>query len=419
MLFKGMSLSQGYEIGEVLYFDKSHNVYSRLDKGIPSIIVASTLTPKDTIGFRNYNIVALVVEEGSPNSHVSILARVMDIPAIVVSANLQEWDSKTVIVDGFTGEVVVDPDEEDMSGYWQRKDVLKKEKLELKSYKGKITQTKSGRTVKLYANITSDNDVDGVLANDAEGIGNFKTEFLYLETTDFPSEETQFEVYRNIAKRMNGKKVVIRTLDIGADKTPDYFNLPKEDNPALGYRAIRICLDQLDIFVTQIRAILRASVYGNVSIMYPMISSEEEVVKIKHVVKKTMQELSQDGILYNENIEQGIMIETPASVIISRELAKLVDFFSIGTNDLTQYVLAADRTNQKLNDIVDPYHPSILWSLKHVIKNAHAEGIWVSVSGELAADLKMTKFFLENGLDAFTVSPNKILELRKEICESV
>jgi len=415
MQYKGLSISQGYNIGEVCFFNKSRGGLSPRKKGQPIIVAASKLTPQDTMGFRKFNIVGIIVEEGSPNSHVSILAKVMDIPAIVVNKCLPQWNEKTAIIDGLTGSLIIEPDEEDISDFYQKIEEIKKEKEILADFKGERTITKNGLPIKLYANITGLDDIDSVLANDAEGIGNFKTEFMFLNAKDFPSEEFQFDIYREIVKKMGRKKVVIRTLDIGADKTPNYFHLPKEDNPALGYRAIRICLDKQDIFLTQIKAILRASAFGNVSIMYPMITSESEIISIKKIVNRAMRDLSEEGIPYDEQIEQGIMIETPASVLISRELAQLVDFFSIGTNDLTQYMLAADRANKKVNEFVNPYHPSILRSIEYVIKNAHEEGIWVSISGELGSDLSMTKFFIDHGLDALTVSPNKILELKKEI----
>lgn len=417
MIYNGFTLNQGYQIGQIVYVGENEKTLSNIDKTKKIVIIAKELTPHETVAFRKYNVVAMVVERGSPNSHVSILARVMGIPAVVMKEVSPEWHGMTAIVDGAKGSVVIGPDETDLNIFYHDKEKLEKEMALLDAYKGMSTKTKNGTTVNLLANITCIEDLESVTSNDAEGIGNFKTEFMFLNSENYPNEFSQFEVYREIASRMNGKKVIIRTIDIGADKTPSYLKFPKEDNPALGYRAIRMCLENPEIFMPQIKAILRASAYGNVSIMYPMITSEDEIIKIKEFVKIAMLELSRNDIPFNDHIEQGIMIETPASVIMSRELAKHVDFFSIGTNDLTQYMLAADRSNPMLNHIVDPYHPSIMRSIKFVINNAHAEGIWVSLSGELGADLMMTKRFIEYGLDALTVSPNKILELRKMIRE--
>ena len=287
----------------------------------------------------------------------------------------------------------------------------------LDSFRGKKAETKSGQQIHLYANINRLADVQQVIQNDAEGIGVFKTEFLYLESSDYPTEEKQFDVYKKVVASMKGKKVVLRTLDIGADKTADYFHLEKEENPAIGLRAIRLCFERPDIFVTQLRAMLRASAFGNVSIMYPMIISMNEILRIKSIVKEVMEGLKKEKIPFDENIEQGIMVETPAAVIMSRELAEIVDFFSIGTNDLTQYTLAMDRQNIRLEAMVDPLHPAILRSIKTTIENAHKAGIWVSISGELGANTSLVKMFAEYGIDALTVPPSKILPLRKAICE--
>lgn len=295
-----------------------------------------------------------------------------------------------------------------------QQDDLEKREL-LKELKGKETVTKGGKKIHLYANIGNPSDLSSVLENDAEGIGLFRSEFLYLDSDNFPTEEEQFNAYRKVAETMGSKKVIIRTLDIGADKQVGYFNLGHEDNPAMGYRAIRICLDQQDIFKTHLRALLRASAFGNISVMYPMIISVNEVMQIKEIVKNVMEELETEGIDFNKNIEQGIMIETPAAVIISDELAKEADFFSIGTNDLTQYTLAADRQNAKLENIIDTHHPAVLRSIKTVIENAHKAGIWAGICGELGADTSLTETFLSYGIDELSVSPTFVLPVRKVV----
>lgn len=383
----------------------------------PSIIVAEDLAPSETIQLDKDKLLAFVTELGSSNSHTAILARTMNIPALIGVKIQKEWNEKLAVVDGYNGVLVIDPDEDTLDEYRkiQQEDIEKRELL--KEYKNKETKTKSGRKINLYANIGKPADLVNVLENSAEGIGLFRSEFLYLDAKDFPTEEEQFNAYRKVAETMAGKKVIIRTLDLGADKQVDYFNLGKEDNPAMGYRAIRICLTQPSIFKTQLRALLRASAFGNVSIMYPMIISVDEVKKIKEIVNSVMNELRSEGIDFDENIEQGIMIETPAAVMISDELAKEVDFFSIGTNDLTQYTLAIDRQNPKLDNINDPHHMAVLRSIKMVVENGHKAGIWVGICGELGADTSMTKTFLEYGIDELSVSPSFILSVRKAVCE--
>ncbi|HIZ73922.1 MAG TPA: phosphoenolpyruvate--protein phosphotransferase, partial [Candidatus Mediterraneibacter stercoravium] len=324
---------------------------------------------------------------------------------------------RDAIIDGFTGTLYIDPDEETMKEMQDKRAKDLEQKALLEQLKGKENVTKSGQKINVYANIGNVSDVGAVLKNDAGGIGLFRSEFLYLENSDFPTEEQQFSVYKQVAENMAGKKVIIRTLDIGADKQVDYFGLDKEDNPALGYRAIRICLTRPEIFKTQLRALYRAAVYGNISIMFPMIISVKEVLRIKEIIAEVKEELKNEGIPYKEDVELGIMIETPASVMISRELAKEVDFFSVGTNDLTQYTLAIDRQNSKLDEFYDPHHPAVLAMIKMAAENAHAEGAWIGICGELGADLELTEEFLKMGLDELSVSPSMVLPLRKRIRE--
>lgn len=402
--------------------DISERVISKLMGGSssvklnePSIIVAEDLAPSETIQLDKDKLLAFVTELGSSNSHTAILARTMNLPAIIGVKIDKEWNGKLAVVDGYNGTLIVEPDEETLAKYKEiQRDDIKKREL-LKELKGKETITKSGKKVNLYANIGKPADLVNVLENDAEGIGLFRSEFLYLGSDDFPTEEEQFSAYKKVAETMGSKKVIIRTLDIGADKQVDYFNLGHEDNPAMGYRAIRICLAQPDIFRTQLRALLRASAFGNISIMYPMIISVDEVRQIKKIVKNIMAELELEGIDFNKDIEQGIMIETPAAVIMSDELAKEVDFFSIGTNDLTQYTLAIDRQNSKLDSINDSHHPAVLRSIKTVIENAHKAGIWAGICGELGADTTLTETFLSYGIDELSVSPTFVLPVRKAV----
>lgn len=384
----------------------------------PSIIVAEDLAPSETIQLDKDKLLAFVTELGSSNSHTAILARTMNLPALIGVKIDKSWNGKFAVVDGYNGKLIIEPDEESLEKFKkiQKEDAEKRELL--KQLKGKETVTKSGQKVNLYSNIGKPSDLVSVLENDAEGIGLFRSEFLYLDSSDFPTEEEQFNAYKKVAETMGRKKVIIRTLDIGADKQVDYFNLGHEDNPAMGYRAIRICLTQQEIFRTQLRALLRASAFGNISIMYPMIISVNEVKQIKEIVNSIMKELESEGIEFNKNIEQGIMIETPAAVIMSDELAKEVDFFSIGTNDLTQYTLAIDRQNAKLDNINDSHHPAVLRSIKTVVENAHKAGIWAGICGELGADTSLTETFLSYGVDELSVSPTFVLSVRKAVRDS-
>jgi phosphotransferase system enzyme I (PtsI) len=384
----------------------------------PAIIFADDLMPSETIQLDREMVLGFITQKGSMNSHTAILARTMDLPAIV-GAEMElnrEYDGVGAVIDGFEGKIYVDPDQETLKlmKEKQRQDIERKDLL--KQLKGKESITMDGQKVAIYANIGSPEDVVKVIGNDAEGIGLFRSEFLYLEKNQYPTENEQFEAYKTVAEKMTGKKVIIRTLDIGADKQIDYFDLEKEENPAMGYRAIRICLDRADLFKTQLRAIYRASVYGTIAIMFPMIISLEEVLEIKEIIAEVKRELKDEGIAYAD-AELGIMIETPAAVMVSDLLAKEVDFFSIGTNDLTQYTLAIDRQNRKLDKIYNPYHMAVLRMIGTVAKNAHENGIWVGICGELAADLSMTENFLSMGIDELSVSPSKVLELRKKVRE--
>lgn len=384
----------------------------------PSIIIADDLSPSETVQMDKEKILAFVTVHGSTNSHTAILARMMNIPALIgVNMNLGEiQNGMRAIVDGFKGEVVFDPTEE-LCSETEVRIKEEKEKLQLlQTLKGKENVTLDGKKIHIYANIGSVGDVGYVLENDAGGIGLFRSEFLYLGRDDFPAEEEQFQAYKQVVQTMAGKKVIIRTLDIGADKQVDYFNLGKEDNPAMGYRAIRICLKQPDIFKTQLRALLRAAAFGNLSIMYPMITSTEEVKRIYEIVEEVKQELEEAQIPYKVP-EQGIMIETPAAVMISDELAELVDFFSIGTNDLTQYTLAIDRQNEKLDDFYNPHHKAVLRMIQMVVDNAHKAGKWAGICGELGADPSLTETFVRMGVDELSVAPSMVLKLRKTIRE--
>lgn len=384
----------------------------------PSIIVADDLSPSETVQMDKNKILAFATVHGSSNSHTAILARMMNIPALIgVPMDLQEIQTGTkAIVDGFQGEIIFEPTVE-VCEEAKRKIEEEREKHRLmQTLKGKDTITLDGYRIHLYANIGSVSDVGHVLEHDAEGIGLFRSEFLYLGKTSFPTEEEQFQAYKHVVQMMAGKKVIIRTLDIGADKQVDYFNLGREENPALGYRAIRICLKQPEIFKTQLRALLRAAVFGNLSIMYPMITSTEEVQKIHEILEEVKGELDQVQIPY-EVPEQGIMVETPAAVMISDELAGLVDFFSIGTNDLTQYTLAIDRQNAKLDDFYNPHHRAVLKMIQMVVDNAHKHGKWAGICGELGADLELAEQFVEMGVDELSVAPSMVLKVRKRIRE--
>lgn len=384
----------------------------------PAIIVASDLSPSETVQLDKSRILAFVTIHGSTNSHTAILARMMSIPALVgVPLSLDEINSgDTAIVDGNTSEFLLSPDEASISHAEKLLRDQKESTELLQQMKGQDTVTRSGRHINLYANIGNTSDLGYVLKNDAAGIGLFRSEFLYLSRNDFPTEEEQFQAYRQVLQTMAGKKVIIRTLDIGADKQADYFHLKKEENPAMGYRAIRICLTQPDIFKTQLRALFRSAIYGNLSIMYPMIISSEELDQIHAVTEEVQNELEQSRIPYKIP-EQGIMIETPAAAIISDELARKTDFFSIGTNDLTQYTLAIDRQNEELEKFYQPHHPAILRMIQMVIDNAHKHGKWAGICGELGADTTLTKQFIKMGIDELSVSPSMILPIRKQIRE--
>ena len=386
----------------------------------PVIIAADDLVPSETVQLDKEKVLSFVTMYGSANSHTAILARTMNIPAVIGlgEALKEEYDGKVAIVDGVDGKVYIDPDEETMASMQKKQKKDQEQKELLNQLKGKENVTKSGQKVNVYANIGNLADVGAVLKNDAGGIGLFRSEFLYLESDTYPTEEQQFAVYKKVAETMAGKKVIIRTLDIGADKQVDYFKLDKEDNPALGYRAIRICLTRPEIFKTQLRALYRASAYGQISIMFPMIISVAEVKKIKEIIEEVKAELRTEGAAFREDVELGIMIETPAAVMVSRELAKEVDFFSVGTNDLTQYTLAIDRQNQKLEDFYDSHHPAVLAMIRMAAESAHAEGKWIGICGELGADVTLTETFLKMGIDELSVAPGMVLKVRQKIREA-
>ena len=384
----------------------------------PSIIVADDLSPSETVQMDKEKILAFVTVHGSTNSHTAILARMMNIPALIgVPMDLNGLKTgMTAVVDGFSGQVIFEPEEDVRKETEKRmQEEAEKQKL-LEELKGKENITPDGRKINIYANIGSVGDLGYVMENDAGGIGLFRSEFLYLGRNDFPTEEEQFQAYKQAVQTMAGKKVIIRTLDIGADKQVDYFNLGKEENPALGYRAIRICLKQPEIFKAQLRALFRAAVYGNLSVMYPMITSTEEVEKIYAIVAEVEEELKKQEVQYKIP-EQGIMIETPAAVMISDRLAEMVDFFSIGTNDLTQYTLAIDRQNEQLDDFYNPHHEAVLRMIRMVVENAHKCGKWAGICGELGADLTLTEQFVRMGVDELSVAPSMILNLRKVVRE--
>lgn len=385
----------------------------------PVIIVAEDLAPSETVQLDKDKILSFVSVKGSVNSHTAILARTMGIPALIGTPVIpdNDIDGKMGIVDGNSGCLYVDPDNEKLGYYRKKQDEQLRQKELLQLLKGREDITIDGRKIKLYANIGNVKDVMTVKANDAAGIGLFRSEFIYLERDTFPTEEEQFNIYRTVAENMAGKPVIIRTLDIGADKQCDYFNMDKEDNPALGMRAIRICLTRTEIFKTQLRALYRASAYGNINIMYPMIANMWEIDRIKEIEKEVRDELKQQGIDTGD-VQNGIMIETPAAVMLSDELAEKVDFFSIGTNDLTQYTLAVDRQNPKLDCFFDPHHPAVLKMIKMVVDNAHKAGIWAGICGELGADTSLTREFLKMGVDELSVSPGRILPIRKIILDT-
>lgn len=387
--------------------------------GEPVIIVADDLAPSETVQLNKDLVLSFVTVHGSVNSHTAILARTMSIPALIGTAIplTDDIDGKVGIVDGKNGCIYVDPDENTLGRMQQLKLEEQEKKELLQTLKGRENITIDGKKIMLYANIGNSKDLAAVLQNDAGGIGLFRSEFIYLERDAFPTEEEQFQIYRTVAETMSGKPVIIRTLDIGADKKCDYFEMEPEENPAMGCRAIRICLTRPEIFKTQLRALFRASAFGNISIMYPMIISVDELRKIKTIVAEIRQELTEQGVTFGEP-KQGIMIETPAAVMMSEELAKEVDFFSIGTNDLTQYTLAIDRQNPKLDAFYDPHHPAVLRMIQMVVENAHKAGIWAGICGELGADTTLTRRFLAMGVDELSMSPGSILPVRKIILET-
>lgn len=381
------------------------------------IIAADDLAPSETVQLDKSRVLGFILKNGSASSHTAILARSMGIPAIIGIGEqlLQEYDKADCIVDGFTGTIYIEPDKDTLKIMKEKQLEADRQKRLLLELKGKDNVTVDGTKINIYANIGSPADVAKVLYNDAGGIGLFRSEFLYLENDDFPTEEQQFAAYKQVAENMAGKKVIIRTMDIGADKQADYFNLKHEDNPALGYRAIRICLTQTDIFKTQLRALYRAAMFGNISIMYPMITSVEEVIKIKEIVSEVKEELTAQGIPFKDDIETGIMIETPAAALISDELAKEVDFFSVGTNDLTQYTLAIDRQNRMLEPFCNTHHKAVLKLIRMAADNAHKEGKWIGICGELGADITLTEEFLKMGIDELSVSANMVLKVRDKV----
>ncbi|KFI82525.1 phosphoenolpyruvate--protein phosphotransferase [Bifidobacterium psychraerophilum] len=386
-------------------------------QGSGHIVAAEDLAPSETVQLDRSAVLGFVTEQGSSNSHTAILARTMGLPVVIgVHKGFESSDTgEMMVVDGSTGTVIIDPDDATLQQYREKQSGFEEHVRLLQKLKGQATRTSTGQTVRLYANIGRPSDVTAVLANDGEGIGLFRSEFLYLESADFPTEEYQFEAYREVAQKMGDRLVVIRTLDIGADKQADYFGLEHEDNPALGYRAIRICLTQPEIFKVQLRALLRASAYGNIAVMFPMITSVSEVREAKGILSQVKSELRAAHVRFNEDIAVGIMIETPASVIMADELAAEVDFFSIGTNDLTQYTLACDRQNPNLGRFADPHSPAVLRMIDMTVKAAHDHGIWCGICGELGADVALTDTFLDMGIDELSVSPKSILPLREAI----
>ncbi|MDO4287207.1 MAG: phosphoenolpyruvate--protein phosphotransferase [Eubacteriales bacterium] len=388
-----------------------------IDSDVPVILASDDLAPSETVQLDKSKILGFVTSGGSGNSHTAILARTMGIPAIIgVGEALSEGlEGKTAIIDGETGEVAIDPDDATSERLLKKQAKERALKELLDQLKGQENVTIDGRKVMVYCNIGSPDDVDPVLANDGGGIGLFRSEFLYLQNDDYPSEEQQFQAYKTVAERMGGKRVIIRTLDIGADKQADYFQLEKEENPAMGLRAIRICLTRPEVFKTQLRALYRASAYGKIAIMFPMITSVWEVQEIKRICQAVKAELREEEIPFNENVELGIMIETPAAVMMSDRLAQEVDFFSVGTNDLTQYTLAVDRQGNNLDKFFDSHHPAVLRMLKMAADNAHKAGIWIGICGELGADVTLTETFLAIGIDELSVSPSAVLPLRSAI----
>ena len=406
------------DISDRMIANLTGNVAVQEDSDEKRIICADDLAPSETVSLDKDKVLAFVTAHGSSNSHTAILARNMNIPAVigVGSDFLKEvQDGTEAIVDGFTGEIFVEPDEETRQRLLEKQRADEEKKRLLLELKGKENITKDGTKVNIYANIGSVDNIGAVLLNDAGGIGLFRSEFLYLENTDYPNEEQQFLAYKRVLESMAGKKVIIRTLDIGADKQVDYFHLKKEDNPAMGYRAIRICLTRPEIFKTQLRALYRASIYGNLGVMFPMITSVSELEKILAICEEVKAELREQGVTYSDTMELGIMIETPAAAIISDRLAPMVDFFSVGTNDLTQYTLACDRQNPDIEPFIDTHHEAILRLIEMSAKNAHANGAWIGICGELAADTTLTETFLRMGIDELSVSPAFVLKVRDAV----
>lgn len=406
------------DISDRIIANLTGNVAVQEDSDEKRIICADDLAPSETVSLDKDKVLAFVTAHGSSNSHTAILARNMNIPAVigVGSDFLKEvQDGTEAIVDGFTGEIFVEPDEETRQRLLEKQRADEDKKRLLLELKGKENITKDGTKVNIYANIGSVDNIGAVLLNDAGGIGLFRSEFLYLENTDYPNEEQQFLAYKRVLESMAGKKVIIRTLDIGADKQVDYFHLKKEDNPAMGYRAIRICLTRPEIFKTQLRALYRASIYGNLGVMFPMITSVSELEKILAICEEVKAELREQGVTYSDTMELGIMIETPAAAIISDRLAPMVDFFSVGTNDLTQYTLACDRQNPDIEPFIDTHHEAILRLIEMSAKNAHANGAWIGICGELAADTTLTETFLRMGIDELSVSPAFVLKVRDAV----
>ncbi len=395
-------------------------VQGGIDSDVPVILAADDLAPSETVQLDKSKILGFITEGGSGSSHTAILARTMGIPAIIgVGDQLKaEYEGREVIVDGGTGNVVLDPDEATRERLMQKRAEQIKLRQMLEQLKGQPNETLDGQSVRIYCNIGSPEDVATVQANDAGGIGLFRSEFLYLNCDDYPTEDYQYEAYKKVLSDMAPKEVIIRTLDIGADKQIGYFNLPKEENPALGNRALRICLNRPEIFRTQLRALYRASAFGHLGIMFPMVTSVWEVKEAKKMCRQVMDELTKEGIPFDENVQLGIMIETPAAAVMSDRLAKEVDFFSCGTNDLTQYTLACDRQNNDLGRFFNPHHPAVLRLLKMVTDNAHKNGVWVGICGELGADLELTETFLSIGIDELSVSPRSVLPLRKKVRET-
>ena len=406
------------DISKRLIRSLNHSLANGLDSLTePTIVGSVDLMPSETVQMDPKMVLGFITREGSKSSHSAILARTMGIPAIV---GLADGYSELVgdvltIVDGITGIVILEPDDQTVKEYKQKQVEFEKHQQDLKLLKGTKAITKNGIEIEINANIGHPSDVDMVLENDADGIGLFRSEFLYMESSTFPTEEQQFKAYQTVLQKMNGKRVIIRTLDLGADKQVPYLNIPKEENPAMGYRAIRICLDRRDIFVTQLRALLRASAFGKLAIMFPMITSVEEVKEIKTIVNQVKQDLTNEKVAFSPDVEQGIMIETPASVILSDLLAKEVDFFSIGTNDLTQYTLAVDRMNHTISKMFDPRHPAVLRMIEMAVKNGKEAGIWTGICGESAADTELTEFYVKIGVKELSVTPSAVLELRKAV----